>query len=118
MQYVEPWQAKRILWNSFNFGNAAPPAGAFRLDVGGFNPVLGKSYGEIAAESRSQHKSQGFGASSSRGEAFEFFKLTGGTQPRENLFDDVQTDWSRVKGGEKIEVSRRQAVKFKEMMSL
>ncbi|HEY0354577.1 MAG TPA: PIG-L family deacetylase, partial [Flavisolibacter sp.] len=53
--------------------------------------------------SRSQHKSQGFGASSSRGEAFEYFKLTGGTEPRENLFDDVRTDWSRVKGGEKIE---------------
>jgi LmbE family N-acetylglucosaminyl deacetylase len=104
LKYVDTWQPKRILWNTFNFGNTnTTSAGQFHFDVGGYNPVLGKSYGEIAAESRSQHKSQGFGATKSRGEAMEFFRTTGGTAPANDLFDNVTTSWQRVKGGEKIQ---------------
>lgn len=104
LQYVKPWQAKRILWNTFNFGgtNTITPD-QFRIDVGGYNPLLGKSYGEIAAESRSQHKSQGFGVPASRGESFESFKTTGGTAPVNDLMDDVSLSWKRVTGGEEIE---------------
>lgn len=103
LKYVQPWQAKRILWNTFNFGNTNTTSfSQFHFDVGGYNQVLGKSYGEIAADSRSQHKSQGFGVPRSRGEAFEFFKTTGGTAPTKNLFDGVNTNWQRVKGGQKI----------------
>lgn len=100
LKWVQPWKAKRILWNSFNFNNAAPPAGAFKLDVGGYHPVLGKSYGEIAADSRSQHKSQGFGVPRSRGEVFEYFGTTGGNVPANDLFEDVDLTWKRVNGGE------------------
>src|SRR5436853_7609376 len=32
LKYVKPWQAKRILWNGFNFNNAAPHADAFKID--------------------------------------------------------------------------------------
>jgi LmbE family N-acetylglucosaminyl deacetylase len=104
LQYVKPWQPKRILWNTFNFGgtNTITPD-QFRIDVGGYNPLIGKSYGEIAAESRSQHKSQGFGVPASRGESFESFKTTGGTEPVKDLMDDVNLSWKRVAGGEEIE---------------
>ena len=54
-----------------------------------YNPLLGKSYGEIAGESRSQHKSQGFGASAQRGESYEYFSLTAGEPIKDNLFDGV-----------------------------
>ena len=58
-----PWQARRIFWNRSSW--AIKPgddlAGDVKLDVGGYNPLLGASYGEIAADSRSMHKSQGFG---------------------------------------------------------
>ena len=110
LKYVQPWQAKRILWNSFNFGNATPPPDAFKMDVGAFNPVLGKSYGEIAAQSRSQHKSQGFGVPATRGEALEYFKATGGLPPSTDLFEDVNTGWQRVKGGEAIQPLINQAI--------
>jgi LmbE family N-acetylglucosaminyl deacetylase len=101
---VKPWQAKRILWNSFNFGgtNLTSPD-QFKFDVGGYNPLLGKSYGEIAAESRSQHKSQGFGVPAGRGEALEYFRTTGGSAPVNELFDGVDASWKRVTGGEAIE---------------
>jgi LmbE family N-acetylglucosaminyl deacetylase len=104
LKYVKPWQAKRIVWNTFNFGSAnTTSADQFHFDVGGYNPVLGKSYGEIAAQSRSQHKSQGFGVAGSRGEAIEYFKTTGGNAPSNDLFDDVNTGWQRLQNGGQIE---------------
>ncbi|MFS8082536.1 MAG: PIG-L family deacetylase [Ginsengibacter sp.] len=94
---VKPWQAKRILWNTFNFGsvNTERPD-QFQLDDGGYNPLLGKSYGEMAAESRSQHKSQGFGVPASRGSKIEYFKTIKGTPPTVDLMDGVVTNWSRL----------------------
>src|SRR5205085_6555963 len=58
LKYVRPWQPKRLFWNHFSFGAPIKPddpsvAKSLRLDLGTFNPVLGRSYGEIAAESRS-----------------------------------------------------------------
>jgi LmbE family N-acetylglucosaminyl deacetylase len=103
LKYVRPWQAKRILWNTFNFGNTNTTSpDQYQFDVGGYNPLLGKSYGEIAAESRSQHKSQGFGVARSRGAAIEFFKTTGGTAPTNDLMDQVDLSWKRIPGGENI----------------
>src|SRR6266852_450666 len=64
LKWVQPWQPKRLLWNRYSFGpqppaGAPPEAGALRVDVGEYNELLGRSYTEIAGESRSQHKSQG-----------------------------------------------------------
>ena len=103
LAYVKPWQAKRICWNTFNFGSTnTTAADQFKFDVGGFNPLLGKSYGEIAAISRSNHKSQGFGSAASRGEAMEYFKTTGGSVPSDDLMSGVDPGWSRVAGAEAI----------------
>lgn len=94
---VKPWQPKRLLWNTFNFGSVnTTNKSQFKVDAGGYNPLLGESYGEIAAHSRSQHKSQGFGVSSSRGTAFEYFKTIKGSQPTDSLFDGVNTSWKRI----------------------
>ena len=104
LQYVSTWQAKRVLWNTFNFGGTNTQSNdQFKFDVGGYNPLLGKSYGEIAATSRSQHKSQGFGVPATRGEAIEYFKATKGDQPSNDLMDAVDLTWKRVAGGEAIE---------------
>src|SRR5215217_868668 len=100
LKWVQPWQAKRILWNTFNFSNDPSGHGSeFKIDVGGYNAVIGKSYGEIAAESRSQHKSQGFGVARGRGEAWEYFSKTGGADFKGDLFDGIDKTWNRVAGG-------------------
>ena len=103
LKFVKVWQAKRVLWNTFNFGgNNTTREDQFKVDVGGYNPLLGKSYGEIAAESRSQHKSQGFGVPATRGESLEYFKATKGDQPVNDLMDGVDLSWNRIPGGEQI----------------
>jgi LmbE family N-acetylglucosaminyl deacetylase len=94
---VKPWQAKRLLWNTFNFGSVNTERhDQFKIDVGGYNPLLGQSYGEIAAKSRSQHKTQGFGVPSSRGTQLEHFKTIKGPAPQTTLMDGVDTTWQRV----------------------
>ncbi|MBS7565894.1 PIG-L family deacetylase [Mucilaginibacter sp. Bleaf8] len=103
LKYVQPWQAKRLLWNTFSFGstNTTSP-NQFKIDVGGYNAILGKGYGELAAESRSNHKSQGFGSARQRGTALEYFKTILGDAPQNDLMDGINTSWKRVKGGEEI----------------
>jgi LmbE family N-acetylglucosaminyl deacetylase len=96
LQGVTVWQAKRLLWNTFSFGTVnTQKEDQFKIDIGAFNPLLGKSYGEISADSRSQHKSQGFGVPAQRGNSIEYFKTIKGTAPVNDLFDEIQTDWSR-----------------------
>ncbi len=100
---VKPWQAKRLLWNTFNFGaNNTTSEDQFKTDVGVYSALLGKGFGEIAAESRSQHKSQGFGVPAARGSALEYFTTIQGDAPKSNLLDGVETSWQRVPGGKAI----------------
>jgi LmbE family N-acetylglucosaminyl deacetylase len=103
LKYVQVWQAKRLMWNTFSFGtiNTTAPD-QFKINVGVYNPILGKGYGEMAAESRSNHKTQGFGSARQRGDAYEYFKTILGDAPKTDLMDGVNTTWSRVKGGEEI----------------
>jgi len=102
--FVEPWQAKRLLWNAANFGGRNnTTVEQFNIDIGAYNPLLGQSYGEIAAESRSSHKSQGFGAARQRGISREFFELLDGEAPETSLMDGVDVSWTRVEGGAYLE---------------
>lgn len=102
---VSVWQPRRLFWNvSTRFQNPNADMSAYlKLDVGGYNPLLGKSYGEIAAESRSMHKSQGFGSARQRGEYFEYFKpIKGDTTGIKDIFEGIDFSWNRVKGGKLI----------------
>ncbi len=47
-----------------NFDRASKK-GMLAIDMGVFDPITGKTNAEIAAMSRSQHKSQGFGSAPS-----------------------------------------------------
>jgi len=94
---VTVWQAKRILWNNYNFaGNNNTSEDQFKIDVGVYNYLFGKNYGEIAAESRSMHKSQGFGAARQRGSSIEYFSVLKGESPKEDIFDGVDISWERI----------------------
>ena len=89
-----PFQPTRIVWNisSFFFRGREKefdPTKYAKVDIGNYNPLLGNSYQEIAALSRSQHKSQGFGSGSSRGSSLEYFQFLDGKPFTKDLFEDV-----------------------------
>src|SRR5262245_47141616 len=85
-EYGKPWQAKKLYLNINPPANAPGSQGArggnparnnnddaadnrpsLTINVGEFDPDLGRSYNEIAAEGRSMHRSQGQGAAPDRG---------------------------------------------------
>ncbi|MFZ5977101.1 MAG: PIG-L family deacetylase [Bacteroidota bacterium] len=100
---VKPWQAKRILWNTYNFGSINTTSNdQLKIEVGGYNALLGESYGEIGGEARSMHKSQGEGRPRREGSITEYFTTTGGTPPDSTLMDGINITWSRIKGGAAI----------------
>ncbi len=101
LKYVDTWQPKRMFWNSWR-PNQQQAQNLLGIDIGVFNPLLGKSYTEIAAESRSMHKSQGFGAAGRRGESFEYFDLLAGEPAATDIMENIDTSWDRIPGGKKI----------------
>ena len=102
LKFVEPWQPTRLFWNASEFFFRArnvpfDPKGLIATEAGGYQPLLGKSYPEIAAASRTMHKSQGFGVSIERGADTEYFKfLDGKAVANGDLFSDIDTTWQRV----------------------
>ncbi len=101
---VSVWQAQRLLWNTSSFFQGSPPSSAHLLiNIGDYNPFIGESYGEIAAESRSKHKSQGFGAARQRGNSIERFEVLAGDAPKNELLEGVETSWKRINGTEHIQ---------------
>ena len=105
LKYLKPWQPKRLLWNAWLpiiEKRKEDTSNLPKLDVGEFNPFLGKSYPEIAAESRSMHKSQGFGTGGMRGESIQYFEPREGVPVKRDLFEDIDLSWKRVKGSDKL----------------
>ena len=111
LKYVQVWQPKRLFFNTswWFYGSqekfdAADKSKMVALDDGTYLPLLGKSIGEIAAESRSMHKSQGFGSVGSRGENMEYLDLLKGDMPDKpgDIFAGINTTWTRVAGGAPI----------------
>jgi len=102
----KPWQAKRIYINTGRWWNQSineKSPGVLTLNVGGYSGLLGNSYTEIAAISRSQHKSQGFGSRGTRGDQLEFLEHVKGETATSSVFDGVDTSWKRIKGGDLVQ---------------
>lgn len=109
LKLVKPWQARRLFWNAFIPGqfmsnNRPSETGTvIGVETGLYNPLLGKSYGEIAAESRSQHKSQGFGVAANRGAKIDYLLLKEGDKPQADLVEGIDMSWNRVPNSERIQ---------------
>jgi LmbE family N-acetylglucosaminyl deacetylase len=78
---ARPWKAARLYHNFPTWRGQTPPDDALALDVGAYDVRLGLGYGELAARSRSQHKSQGFGVPGERGPLVERLVPLGGSRP-------------------------------------
>jgi LmbE family N-acetylglucosaminyl deacetylase len=105
LKYTKPWQAKRIFWNAYNWGGQYEPEEGktyYRFAVGEYNPLLGTTYSQIAADSRTMHKSQGFGSTSQIGEGNDFIELIKGPTFNDNPFEDISNRWEQLSNGSKV----------------
>lgn len=111
IKLVSTWQVKRLFFNTspwFYGGQKAfekaDKTNLYEVNVGTYYPENGYSNNEIAAQSRSMHKSQGFGARQQRGDTDEYLELLEGkpSKDRGDLFAGINTTWSRVPGGSHI----------------
>lgn len=95
----------RRAWTPLKFYRSARFGGAstYRFDVGEYSPLRGESYAEMAAESRSQHKSQAFGSLRRKGAIMDGVRLEASRVSKvipgmteTSLFDGIDTTWARV----------------------
>jgi len=105
------WQPKRLFFNTswWFYGSQekfdqADKTNLVEVQTGNYYPSLGLSNGEIASLSRSNHKTQGFGSTGSRGNQNEWLEFLKGdfSKGNSNLFEGIDTSWSRIEGGETI----------------
>ncbi len=111
LEFVDVWQPKREFFNTSwwfygsreNF-DKADKTNLFEIETGTYYAAYGLSNGEISSLSRSMHKSQGFGSSGSRGLSTEYLEFIKGDFPNDksNLFDGINTTWTRIQGGKAI----------------
>lgn len=110
LKYTQVWQPSRQFFNTswWFYGSRdnfekADKSNLVKVDVGTYYPSLGLSNTEISSLSRSQHKSQGFGNTGSRGTSDTYFELLKGEMPtNDDVFQGINTTWTRVKGGKAI----------------
>src|SRR6185312_6159907 len=94
------WTALKFYRDRSYFGAGVNP---LTIDVGMYDPLLGVTYAEIAAASRSQHRSQGFGniigpAGPVTGYVYrEASRVNGALPPGQerSMFDGIDTTWGR-----------------------
>jgi LmbE family N-acetylglucosaminyl deacetylase len=89
-QFGPAWKPLKL----YRFGRFSTGTPALNINVGEYNPSLGKSYYEIAAESRSQHKSQGFGTLQRKGVVLDSIRLVQSRvgpvgPPEKSMFDGI-----------------------------
>lgn len=102
---LEPWSPKRVYWNAYTWRSDLAEhivqENVIKVNGGTYLPKLGESVAEIAARSRSQHQSQGFGSTGSRALYDEQLELMAGDSKGEqdNPFAGIDLTWNRVQGG-------------------
>ncbi|NNC82530.1 MAG: PIG-L family deacetylase, partial [Flavobacteriales bacterium] len=114
LDHVEPWQPLRIVVNTGRWWNpdiSADDPNVVAMDIGTYDVMKGISHTELASQSRTMHKSQGFGSTGTRGERIEYFEHLAGEPAESGLFEGYPKDWSRVKGSERCKSLTSQLIR-------
>ena len=111
---LSPWKPRRLYWNAWRVKPEERDPKLPRLltvDLGTFNPLLGRSYAEIAAESRTFHKSQGFGAAERRGTVPNYLEPVAGDPAGADFLDGIDLTWGRVPRSARVRATLEEAVR-------
>lgn len=94
-----PWTPQKF----YRSARQVPDSATLRVNTGEYNALLGRSWYEIAAESRSQHKSQGFGVLQKKGVILGYLSREAArsgpadARAERSLFDGVDTTWAALR---------------------
>ncbi|WP_158514701.1 PIG-L family deacetylase [Gemmatimonas phototrophica] len=94
-----PWTPQKF----YRSARQTPDSATLRVNTGEYDALLGRSYYEIAAESRSQHKSQGFGVLQRKGVIWGYLSREASrvgpadARSERSLFDGVDTTWAPLR---------------------
>ena len=99
-QGLPAWKTSRILRNvsHWRLPKDADTSKYLKLQIGGYNTLLGRSYAELSAASRSMHKSQGFGVSPKRGWRRELFEPIAGSPAQGDPLSGLDLTLARYPG--------------------
>lgn len=99
--------AGQLPWTALKFYRGASfrrDSATLSFNVGEYDPLLGRSYAEIAAVSRSQHRSQAFGTLQPLGTRLDYLQREASRVPapddpnaERSLFDGIDTTWARLR---------------------
>lgn len=107
LEFTNAWQPKKIYWNTsswfFRRNEDFNKENYITENAGGYSPLLGISYTEMAALSRSRHKSQAFGTAGSRGDEIEYFEFWESTVNEKQLFAGIDHSWKKYENGKTIQ---------------
>lgn len=96
------WQTSSIYWNTSSWAQkdiekiAVNNPDFITINMGTYDPILGKSYNEIGTIARGQHKCQGFGAIIERGSNVEYFQYLKGEKLKQSFFEKNQQSWETI----------------------
>lgn len=112
---LSPWQPARLVRNQshWRIDEDTDTSGWLSVDVGGYSAALGRSWTELAAASRTMHKSQGFGSSPSVGPQLEYLSAVAGDvpSPGHDPFDGLVLDWSRYPQAKALDRTLAKAIR-------
>ena len=98
-RFGAPWAVRKFYRGARFAANEA----TLKFDVGEYNPLLGRGYAELSGESRSQHKSQGFGVLQRKGEVLDYVRREASrvneatpAAAERSILDGVDTTWTRL----------------------
>lgn len=96
---LRPWQAKK-LYVSQSFQANSENVPSLTVSTGDYDPLIGRTYYEIASEGRSQHKSQEMGSIEPRGTQNSGLRLLESTVAKvpteKGVFDGIDTSISGI----------------------
>jgi LmbE family N-acetylglucosaminyl deacetylase len=96
---LRPWQAKKLYVGQGFSPNAQNPP-TINVSTGEYDPLIGRTYFEIAMEGRSQHKSQEMGSLELRGKQTSGMRLLDSIAPKveneQSVFAGIDTSISGI----------------------
>jgi LmbE family N-acetylglucosaminyl deacetylase len=120
LRYVQPWKTAKLVYaggfGGGRGGQQSPPpiAPAFPFNTTGYNTILGYTYDQLANISRSQHRSQGFGAiltGQQQGPGGNPNNQAPPAAPPADLFEGIGHSWGRYPGGAQLDLLLNQAIR-------